>query len=164
MTVTRYRVGDATLVRIPYIEITVPAETLGLDADRVTAQAWADPTWTDRDQVRVAAAVWLIESDGTTIVVDPTSTADDILRGDDAVAHQEAVAQLLADNGYPRESIDVAIATHVDGFGMLGRRTDDGWERFFPNAPVLVSAREAEAILDAGEYQPSGSEMFRALH
>ena len=48
--------------------------------------------------------------------------------------------------------------------GMLGRRTDDGWERFFPNAPVLVSAREAEAILDAGEYQPSGSEMFRALH
>jgi hypothetical protein len=112
----------------------------------------------------VAAAVWIIESDGTRIVVDPTSTADDILRGDDAVAHQDAVASLLAGAGYPRESIDVAVATHVDGLGMLGWRTDEGWDRFFPNAPVLVSQREADFVFDESTFEPSGGGMFRALH
>jgi hypothetical protein len=76
MEPVRYAVGDTTLVRIPYVEITVPAEAVGLSADRVAAEsaAWADPVWTDGDQVRVAAAVWIIESDGKRIVVDPTST------------------------------------------------------------------------------------------
>src|SRR4051794_4704621 len=126
MEPVRYAVGDVTLVRIPYVEITVPAETVGLDADEVVGQTWADPVWTDGDQVRVAAVVWIVESAGKRIVIDPTSTADDILRGDDAVVHQEAVAALLADAGYPRESVDVAIASHVDGLGMLGWRTEDG--------------------------------------
>src|SRR5215218_11099202 len=151
----RFAVGNVTLVRVPYIEITVPAETVGLDAGNVVAQAWADPVWTDGDQVRVAAAVWIIESDGKRIVIDPTSTADDILRGDDAVAHQEAVASLLTEAGYPRESVDVAIATHVDGLGMLGWRGDDGWEPFFPNAPLLISEREAAFVLDGGSFEPS---------
>lgn len=164
MTTTTYQVGHVTLTRVPYIEITVPADAVGLDAHRVAGEAWADPTWTDGDQVRVAAAVWLIESGGKTIVVDPTSTADDILRGDNAVAHQEAVAQILADAGHPRESVDVAIATHVDGLGMLGWRTDDGWEPFFPNAPLLITAREVAAVLDDGPYEPSGTAMLRALH
>jgi hypothetical protein len=166
MEPVRHAVGDVTLVRIPYVEIAVPAETVGLSAERVASEsvAWADPTWTDGDQVRVAAAVWIVESDGKRIVIDPTSTADDILRGDDAVAHQEAVASLLADAGYPRESIDVAVATHVDGFGMLGWRTGDGWEPFFPNAPILVSEREVAFVLDDSTFEPSGAGMFRALH
>jgi hypothetical protein len=166
MEPVRHRVGDVTLVRIPYVEITVPASTVGLDAGRVRAESekWADPTWTDGDQVRVAAAVWIIESGGKRIVVDPTSTADDILRGDDAVAHQEAVASLLAEHGYPRESIDVTVATHVDGLGMLGWRTDDGWDRFFPNAPLLASAREVAFVFDESTFEPSGGAMFRALH
>jgi hypothetical protein len=166
MEPTRFAVGDVTLVRIPYVEIAVPAETVGLDPARVRAEAdaWADPTWTDGDQVRVAAAVWIIESDGTTIVVDPTSTADDILRGDDAVAHQEAVAALLAEHGYPREAVDVTVASHVDGLGMLGWRTDDGWDRFFPNAPLLISERELAFVLDDSTFEPSGGAMLRALH
>jgi glyoxylase-like metal-dependent hydrolase (beta-lactamase superfamily II) len=160
----RYAVGDVTLVRVPYVDVVVPAETVGLDAERVAAQTWAHPVWTDGDQVRVAAAVWLIEADGKTIVVDPTPTADDILRGDDAEAHQDAVASALAAAGHPRETVDVTIASHIDGIGMLVWRTDDGWGPTFPNAPLLVSEREADAILGDGPYEPSGSEGFRALH
>jgi glyoxylase-like metal-dependent hydrolase (beta-lactamase superfamily II) len=164
MEPVRYAVGDTTLVRVPYVDIVVPAETVGITAEQVRAQSWADPVWTDGDQVRVAAAVWIIEADGKTIVVDPTPTADDILRGDDAVTHQEAIASLLAAAGYPRESIDVAIASHIDGIGMLVWRTEDGWGPTFPNAPLLISSREADAILDDGPYEPSGGEAFRALH
>lgn len=166
MEPVRFAVGDVTLTRLSYIEITVPADTVGIPSERVAveAAAWADPVWTDGDQVRVAAAVWIIESDGRRIVVDPTSTADDILRGDDAVVHQDAVASLLADAGYPRESVDVTIATHVDGLGMLGWRTEDGWDRFFPNAPLLVTEREASFVIDGGSFEPSGAGMFRALH
>jgi glyoxylase-like metal-dependent hydrolase (beta-lactamase superfamily II) len=164
MEPVRYAVGDATLTRGPYIDIVVPAETVGLSAERVAAETWADPVWTDGDQVRVAAAVWIIEADGRRIVVDPTPTADDILRGDDAVTHQDAIAGALAAAGHPRESIDVAIASHIDGIGMLVWRTDDGWGPTFPNAPLLISSREADAILDDGPYEPSGSEAFRALH
>ena len=93
----------------------------------------------------------MIESGDARIVVDPAFAADEILRNDnDAAAHQEAFAALLAAAGFPRESFTHAIATHYEGVGMLAWRNDDGsWERFFPNAPILMSQRELDAI-DAG--------------
>ena len=46
--------------------------------------------------------------------------------------------------GFPRESFTHAIATHYEGVGMLAWRNDDGsWERFFPNAPILMSQTRA---------------------
>ncbi len=92
-------------------------------------------------------------------MVDPTPTADDILRGDRTRSPtRRRSPQLLAAAGYPRESIDVVIATHIDGIGMLAWRTEDGWEPFFPNAELLVSRPRGRAILDDGPYEPSGAE------
>ena len=52
-----------------------------------------------------------------------------------------------ADAGFPRESFTHAIATHIEGIGMLAWRNDDGsWAPFFPNAPILMSQRELDAI------------------
>ena len=39
-----------------------------------------------------------------------------------------------------------------------------GWRPFFPNAEVLVSRREYEAIADAGAYRPQGSDALLDLH
>lgn len=162
--VTRYSVGDATLVRVPYVDILVDAEAVGLTPEVVAGQPWAAPTWAEGDQVRVAAAVWIIESDDRLIVVDPAQAADDILRtGPDAVVHQEAVAATLDGAGYPRESIDTVIATHIDGIGMIAWRDGDTWVPFFPNAELLISERESTAIIDVGPYEPSGAEAFVAL-
>jgi hypothetical protein len=163
MGILRYSIGNATLVRIPYADVLVDAEVLGLTPEDIVAVEWSTPTWAEGAQVRAGAAVWVIESDGRRIVVDPAQAADDILRGQDARFHQEAVATALADAGYPRESIDTVIATHVDGIGMIAWRTDDGWAPFFPNADVLVSRRERDAIVDQDTYQPSGAEAFLAL-
>ena len=164
VTVTRYSVGDATLVRVPYVDILVDAEVVGLTRPEVDAQVgWAEPTWASDGQVRVGAAVWIIESDGRRIVVDPTQAADDILRGDDAALHQAAVADALAAAGYPRESIDTVLASHIDGIGMIAWRDGDDWSPFFPNAELLISRRERDAIADDGPYLPSGRDAFLAL-
>ncbi len=161
----RYSIGDATLVRVPYADVLVDAAVVGLTSEQVSSIDWASPTWAEGGQARVAAAVWIIESGGQRIAVDPAQAADDILRaGPDASFHQEAVATALADSGYARETIDTVIATHIDGIGMIAWRTDDGWAPFFPNAELLVSRRECEAIVDEGPYQPSGREAFRALY
>ena len=101
--------------------------------------------WADGAEVRAGVAAWVIESGDARIVVDPACSADEILRNDnDAAAHQEAFAALLEAAGFPRESFTHAIATHYEGVGMLAWRNDDGsWERFFPNAPILISQPRA---------------------
>ena len=142
MGTVRYSVGDATLVRVPYVDVLVDADVVGLTPEQVSAIDWAVPTWAEGDQVAGRRPRSGSSSrDGRRIVVDPAQAADDILRaGPDAAFHQEAVAAVLADAGYPRESIDTVIATHIDGIGMIAWRTDDEWVPFFPNAELLVSA------------------------
>jgi glyoxylase-like metal-dependent hydrolase (beta-lactamase superfamily II) len=159
----RYAVGAATLVRVPYAEVLVDAEVVGLSADWVAEQRWAAPTWAEGAQVRVAAAVWIIESGTRRIVVDPAQAADDILRGADAVAHQEAMADVLARAGYPRESVDTVIATHIDGIGMIAWRNGDAWQPFFPSAEVILSQHELAAIAANEDYRPQGGDALLEL-
>lgn len=144
MSVVGVEVGAVRLTRVGYADVPLPPETFGLTAEDVASIDWAEPVWADGGQVRAAAAAWIIESADARIVIDPALAADDILRNEqDAGAHQEAFAAALADAGFGRETITHAVATHFDGIGMLAWRNDDGsWEPFFPNAPVLYSARE----------------------
>lgn len=156
---------SAALVRVPYVDVLVDAPVVGLDDHQVRAVEWAVPTWAENGQVRVGAAAWVIESGGRRIVVDPAQAADDILRtGPDAAAHQEGFAAALANAGFPRDSIDTVIASHIDGIGMIAwRDEDDGWSPFFPNADVLISRREYDAIVHDGDYRPQGSDALVAL-
>jgi hypothetical protein len=160
----RYSVGDATLVRVPYADVLVDADVVGLTSPQVAASSATNPAWAEADQVRVGAAVWIIQSEGRRIVVDPAQAADQILRtGPDAAFHQQGVADALATAGFPRESIDTVIASHIDGIGMMAWLTDDEWSPFFPKAEVLVSRREYEAIADDGPYEPQGGNALMAL-
>ena len=151
MSTNTIRIGDATLTRVGYADVTVDPVRVGLTAAQIAGVDWAEPTWADGAEIRAGAAAWVIESGDARIVVDPAFAADDILRNDtDAAAHQEAFASLLAAAGFARETFTHAIATHYEGVGMLAWRNADGsWERFFPNAPILMSQTELDAI-DAG--------------
>ena len=140
---TRYSVGEATLVRVPYADVLVDADVVGLTRDQVLAAGWAAPTWAEGGQVRVGAAVWIIESEGRRIAVDPAQAADDILRtGPDAEFHQQAVADVLEAAGYPRESIDTVIATHIDGIGMIAWRTATSGLRSSQRRDLRAAPRE----------------------
>jgi glyoxylase-like metal-dependent hydrolase (beta-lactamase superfamily II) len=148
MAVLALEVGAVRLTRVGYADVEVPPETVGLTADAVESVAWAEPVWAGAGGVGAAAAAWVIESDGARIVVDPALAADGILRNqNDAAAHQEAFAALLADAGFARDTITHAVATHIDGIGMFAwRGADRTWTPFFPNAPILLSQRELDAI------------------
>jgi glyoxylase-like metal-dependent hydrolase (beta-lactamase superfamily II) len=152
-------------VRVSYAELPVDPAAIGLTAGQIGAIPWATPTWAEGHQPLAAAAAWVIESGGRRIVVDPAQAVDAILRsGAGAAAHQEAFAARLDAAGCPRESIDTVIASHIDGIGMIAWREDDGWSPFFPNAQVLLSEREYDAIAGDGWYRPSGAEALIALY
>jgi glyoxylase-like metal-dependent hydrolase (beta-lactamase superfamily II) len=163
VTTTKIRIGDALLARVSYAEVEVEPEQVGLTAAEVAA-AHAPPEWATGEKPRASASAWIIEHAGARIVVDPAGAVDAILRNDnDAAAHQQAFAALLEAVGYPRETITDAVATHLDGIGMLAWREDDGgWGPFFPNAPILMSQRELDGI-DRLPFVPPGRKVLAEL-
>ena len=165
MTTVRIPVGDATLVRVPYADVLVEPQLIGLTPEEIAAIDWAAPLWAEGAQARVGVAAWVIESSGRRMVVDPAQAADAILRtGADATTHQTAFASALETAGYPRESIDTVIATHIDGIGMIAWLDDAKWSPFFPNADVLLSEREYAAIANDGWSIDNGGDALLALH
>jgi glyoxylase-like metal-dependent hydrolase (beta-lactamase superfamily II) len=164
MTTETLKVGDVLLTRVSYAEVEVEPEQVGLTADDV-AGIDAPPEWVTNDKPRASASAWIIDHAGARIVVDPAGAVDDVLRNDnDAAAHQEAFAALLEEAGYPRERITHAVATHLDGVGMLAWRNDDGsWSPFFPNAPILISQRELDGIDSIPGFVAQGRELLAEL-
>lgn len=142
MTKRTLRLADATLTRVGYADVAIPPEVVGLDADDFAHVAWRSPEWVEGDRVRVGAAAWFAEVAGKRIAFDPLQAADDILRADPSAEalHQSRVAQLFAEAGLARETVDLLVMSHIEGVGMVAwRDRDGGWSPFFPNARVLVS-------------------------
>jgi glyoxylase-like metal-dependent hydrolase (beta-lactamase superfamily II) len=158
------RVGQVRLTRAGYADVAVDPERVGLTGEQVAAAAWAEPTWAQDGRARAGAAAWIIESGAARVVVDPLLAADEILRSDaDAATHQEAFAASLAAAGAPRDTMTHAVASHLDGIGMLAWRNDDGsWAPFFPNASILFSQAELDAI-DSSPRPPVGTDVLRQL-
>jgi len=152
MSTNTIRVGNVKLTRVGYADVGVDPARVGLSRAQVAAIPWAEPLWAGGGEVRAGAAAWVIESGDARIVVDPAFAADEILRNDhDAAVHQAAFAALLSSAGFARDTFTHAVATHYEGVGMLAWRNDDGsWERFFSNAPILMSQVELDA-LDSGQ-------------
>jgi glyoxylase-like metal-dependent hydrolase (beta-lactamase superfamily II) len=141
-------VGAVRLTRVGYADVPIDPARAGLTPEQVEAVEWREPTWAQGRELLAGAAAWIIESGDARIVVDPAQAADEIIRTDaDAAFHQDAFAAVLADAGFPRETITHDVATHLEGVGMHAWRNDDGtWSRFFANAPILVLQRELDAI------------------
>jgi len=160
---TTMHIGDATLTRVSYAEVEVEPGQVGLTTEEV-AGAEAPAEWVTDGKPRASASAWIIEHDDARIVVDPAGAVDAILRNDnDAAAHQQAFAALLHAAGYPREGITHAVATHLDGVGMLAWRDDEGaWKPFFPNAPILMTQTELDGI-DHLPFEPPGRKVLAEL-
>jgi len=107
----------ATLTRVGYTDVTIPREFLGLGADDFARAPWRSPLWTDGENVRIGAAVWFADVAGKRIAFDPFQAADSVLRADRAAeeAHQAAIARVLAETGFERESVDLGVVgTYAD--------------------------------------------------
>jgi len=152
VTVHTIELEHVTLTRVGYLDLPVPAELLGVTPDAVAAIPWAAPIWADGDQPRVGAAAWFADAGGRRIVYDPLLALDVVLRPDrdSERTSQDAVARLFAEAGFPPESVDLVVVSHIDGIGMVARRDDAGrWAPFFPDAQVLLSDVELGGFLNA---------------
>jgi glyoxylase-like metal-dependent hydrolase (beta-lactamase superfamily II) len=147
--VTTFDVDGIRLTRVPYFDVALGAEVIGFSAAQADAMPWAVPDWaTAEGQVLVGQAVWVIQSDGQAVVVDPGGAADAFLRsGPKAIGHQMAVTAAMSDAGLPVESIDTVLLSHLDGIGMTAALDADGaWIPLFPNARVVLSRDELDHV------------------
>ncbi len=132
------------LRRVGYVDVSIPAEAAGLSPAALDAISWRSPVWTDGDKLRAGAAAWFADLSSTRLVFDPVMAADGVLRGSPEVEseQQARIAERFETAGYPRESVDLVVLSHIEGIGMVAwRDPDGGWSPFFPNARVLVSSQ-----------------------
>jgi glyoxylase-like metal-dependent hydrolase (beta-lactamase superfamily II) len=157
-------VGDVRLTRVPYFDVALDPSAVGLTGQLVAEAGWAVPTWaTEGGQVLVGQAIWVLESAGRVIVVDPCCAADPFLRsGPEALGHQDAVIDAMARAGLPPHRVDVVVLSHLDGIGMTALIDEDGrWRPMFPNARVVLTSTELSWLDQAAVV--SGRSALRAL-
>jgi glyoxylase-like metal-dependent hydrolase (beta-lactamase superfamily II) len=162
--IARYEIGSVTLTRVPYFDVALDPEVVGLTSAQIDATEWARPTWIDaQGQALVGVAGWVIESEGRVLLVDPCGAADPFIRtGAEAITHQDAFLAAMRGAEFAPERVDAVVLSHLDGIGMAAAvETDGAWGRLFPNARVVLTATEL-AWLDT-QRAVGGLEALRAL-
>ncbi len=163
MATTAIDLGDIRLTRVLYLDAAIDPEPVGLEADAVRSVSWASPDWADDGQVRAASCVWVIETAGRRIVVDPSGNIDEILHDPGSTEiHQDAYAAAFDAAGLPLDTIDTVLLSHIESIGLAAVRDGDGWRPYFPNAQVLLSTQ----ALDHFAVEPEAGEVgvaFSAL-
>lgn len=152
----RWLIGDVTVTRVEENVIPLPQTTI-LDGvtDRHLADtaSWIGPFFRDDGKMLLSVHTFVVQSGGTTIVVDTcVGGGERPLPGDEAFLDRlaEAVPGGLA-------GVDVVLCTHLH-FDHVGWNTvwraDDGerdgeWVPTFPNARYLISEPELASFPDA---------------
>ncbi|MEZ5503245.1 MAG: MBL fold metallo-hydrolase [Halioglobus sp.] len=142
-----WQVGDVSITRIVESETTLPislllpaATAVGLGPHR----EWLQPHFIDdEDHIRISFHSLVIESAGKIIVVD-TCIGE---HGDPFAPEASGTIGFLedlADAGYPRETVDVVLCTHLhyDHVGWNTMKVNGAWQPTFPNARYLFAQAE----------------------
>ncbi len=117
-------------------------------AESVKRVGWLRPHFADEQgKIRVSIHALVVESDGRKIIVD-TCVGNDKDRKRVPAWHRQKGPFLsdLAAAGFPRDSIDRVICTHlhVDHVGWNTMLESGRWVPTFPKARYLISRREWE--------------------
>ena len=159
----RWTVGDSVITRVPdeQFELVVPQDEATTNVLRSQA-SWLSPQFvTDAFELRVGSAALAIDTPGARVVVDPWLAFDDADRTTpDAAARIDRLLADLTEAGFPPESVDVVVDTHIDGVGANTRPAAGGEVPAFPNARYVIASAEI-AGLDAG--RRPGAEPFGVL-
>lgn len=153
MIINTIELSTASLTRVGYMDVPVPADLLGLTPEAVDAIA-CSPDWATDRQPCLGAAAWFARIGEMTLVIDPIQALDVVLRADPEaeLANQSAVAELFSEAGFPVDSIDLVLISHLEDIGMIAQRSEHGeWSRFFPNARILISELELATLLEPSD-------------
>jgi glyoxylase-like metal-dependent hydrolase (beta-lactamase superfamily II) len=149
MPVTAWNVGSVRITSVTELELPIPGAGIVPEAtpERLARHAWLAPRFVTPDgRLRLLIQALVVESCGRRIVVD-TCVGND---KDRTLAPMNHLATSFLDDlkaaGFPRESIDTVVCTHlhVDHVGWNTMKVGGRWVPTFPNARYLVVGREWE--------------------
>ena len=145
-----WRIGDVTVSKLVELEVTGGSRFLLPQATReeIRPIAWLQPHFADADgRLRMSIHSFLIQTPTQRIIVDTCLGNDKQNR---RIPHwNDRQGPFLADlaaAGFPRESIDTVLCTHlhVDHVGWNTLLQDGKWVPTFPRARYLMGRTEYE--------------------
>ena len=149
-----WSVGDSVITRVPdeQFELVVPQDE-ATKSVLLSQASWLAPQFlTSAGELRVSTSAIAIETPGARIVVDPWLVFDDADRTTpEATARIDRLLRGLGDAGFPPESVDFVVDTHIDGVGANTRPVEGGEVPAFPNARYVIAPEEI-AALQAGRF------------
>ncbi|MFD7902185.1 MBL fold metallo-hydrolase [Kitasatospora sp. NPDC059747] len=162
---TGWNLGDITVRRVDEIEL--PRQTgpwlLPAATKEVLDEApWLRPDFADADVPRLASHGFALEAGGLRIVVD-TGIGNGKTRANPAWNGLDTdFLDRLTAAGFPPESVDLVITTHLhtDHVGWNTRLDGEDWVPTFPNARYLTSRTEWDHWA-ATELDEARAQMFR---
>ena len=143
-----WRIGDVTVTRVVESEIPVPHKYSFLQQATPGAlreMPWLYPHFVTEDGALVLSIhALLVDAPGMKLVVDTCIGNDKpraLLRGQKL---QTDFLNHIAEAGFPRETVDAVICTHlhVDHVGWNTMKDGDRWVPTFPNARYLIGKTE----------------------
>lgn len=144
---TSWRIGDVKLTRI----VELASEKLphwgyqNLTPEQVIEQSWLRPHFATEDgKLKSCIQAFVIETPDLRIIVDTCIGNDKARKQENWNGLQTRFLDDLAASGYPPESIDIVLCTHlhVDHVGWNTRLVDGEWVPTFTNARYLFGKDE----------------------
>ena len=155
MSGNQWQIGGVKVTRIVEMEVTGGTRFILPDATREACQEidWLAPHFMDADGNLIMSIHALVVDTGDRRIVVDTCIGNDKQRSIPNWTNlQTSFLADLAAAGYPRESIDTVLCTHlhVDHVGWNTMLVDGEWLPTFPNARYLLAKPEFE-YWDAAE-------------
>ncbi|MEM9622472.1 MAG: MBL fold metallo-hydrolase [Pseudomonadota bacterium] len=167
----KWQIGDVSVTRVVEMEVAGGTRFILPEATREACREieWMAPHFMDADGNLIMSVHALIIDTGSRRIIVDTCIGNDKQRNIPAWSNlQTNFLEDLAAAGYPRESIDTVMCTHlhVDHVGWNTMLVDDAWVPTFPNARYLVATKEWaywDAHGDEKEYGPVLADSVRPV-
>ena len=143
----KWQIGKVTITRIVELEAPTSVRFMfdGITKEDLFAIDWLQPHFlNDKGYMLFSIHALLIESEGRRIIVDTCLGNDKERLVDGWGMRRGPFLHDLAEHGFPRESIDAVMCTHlhVDHVGWNTMLVDGQWVPTFPNAEYLFAKDE----------------------
>ena len=164
VSMQRWKIGTITVTRVVEIEMASSIRWLLPQATResLLEQAWLQPHFCNAEGRAVMSIhTFVVEADGMRMLVDTCVGNDKKRQLDNWSLRQGPFLRDLAEAGFPPESIDRVLCTHlhVDHVGWNTRLRNGKWVPTFPNARYLFARGEYQHW--AKETDPSQVEVMQ---
>jgi len=148
--IRHWRIGEVEIARI--VEVNAFEDNISMllkdeTAEYVRRHAWLRPHFaTPEGQMKISFQAFVLRSRGKSVMIDTCIGADRKREYDVFCNLQTTFLADLAAAGFPAESIDAVLCTHLhfDHVGWNTRLVDGRWVPTFPQARYLFGKAEFE--------------------